>query len=608
MATRTAMAAHRGALALTCLAIAACASYRFLPPPPPADGFSPLPVRYESSRLFFFRSQGDDTAVERVFADPFDSATLLATVTQPAAGVLASHDGAASWDFSKLLLDERSELRVLREVLFDPAQAGRIFARTFAGLLRSEDGGRSWTALPVGEKGRAVSALALGKDGSLYAAQRDAIYASADHGQTFRKLPLQLAPAARDEDRPRGVRIRSVLADPALAKTVYVSVEVEPPPTGFARRMLGLLDQTSDEGVAARMLVERADLPPQGVSFGDPRAAVYATRDGGGLWQRTALGLDAWLVARDGAIYAVGADPLLEAAGLARRSPDLASMVTAQLHASHVDSTALRAACAYPGRERLLGAAPAAPVFRSVDGGATWSREGAPDTALAIALSASIEAQRAGRDPWPRRQETAAPARRGGPESGGPGGGAPGGGGSGGRGGGWGGRGGGRGGRGGQRASQPGGVQRGPQADVTDAVLSLLDPQRLLAAAGPGLQLTGVAGSDRRLWAYAPTAAFWEKLADAVVSATELQGELSLSRASGLRPDGAAFELLRSEDAGASWSRLEAPLATDAALAARGIVPYPESMAASPAQLLLVLSGGDRRGVPWRQLFRASGF
>jgi len=54
------------------LALCGCASYRVLPSPAPATGLSPLPMRYQETHLWVFRSVKQDGAVERVFVDPHD--------------------------------------------------------------------------------------------------------------------------------------------------------------------------------------------------------------------------------------------------------------------------------------------------------------------------------------------------------------------------------------------------------------------------------------------------------------------------------------------------------------------------------------------------------
>jgi len=602
------------ASALLCASLpSGCASYRYLPLPAASEGSSSAPLHYEKTRMLFFHANGDDGLIERPYLGPQGS-PLIATVLWPAPGVLASSDNGASWSFTPQRLDDTMAPRVLRELLFDPADASRAYARTFHGLLVTSDGGRSWKHLPAGRHPeRAIDALALGPDGTLYVAQGEQLFASEDHGETLHALPLELprpaGPIAEDS-RPEPVRIRSVLVDPAQAKTIYVSVEPEPPPEDFPRRLIGLLDQTTEEGKQARALLK---LPIESkldkLSSTDARAGVYVTRDGGRSWQKSGLGIDVWLAERDGSIFAIAANPLVLAAGLARRSPDLATAMGAQLHGSAFDPDALRRACIFPGREALLDAAPAAPIFRSSDQGASWVRAGDLDAPLAIALRRSVEQQKLSRDPWPPRPIKRGPEQHdlytgiGPDEAGGAG------------------QGGGRNAIGNPNAPPQHRFRNKTRKeredeeavppDLTEPMLSLLEPAALLSHVGPDLPLIGVAASGRAagssapetLWAYAPTQSFWEQLADTVVRATRKQGELSLGTASAPPAQGAGFELLRSDDAGRSWTTVSLTLDKDL-VAARGVEPYPSAVAASPGQGLFVLSGHEASGDPWRLLLR----
>src|SRR5207245_8730682 len=103
------------------------------------------------------------------------------------------------------------------------------------------------------------------------------------------------------------------------------------------------------------------------------------------------------LAARDGAVFAVLADPIFEAAALARRWPLWAAAVGKQLRGTRAEPAALQKALAFPGREALLaGQLAAALVFRSTDGGNLWARVLAPEPPLTAALRESVQRQRAG--------------------------------------------------------------------------------------------------------------------------------------------------------------------------------------------------------------------
>ena len=516
----------------------ACASYRLLPLPAEPG---PMPVRYEKTRLFF-HSVEEDGALSRVFADP---GAVLATVAQPQRGVFASSDGGASWAFSPV--------PAFDGVLFGDRA---IFAVAGSRVLHSEDAGRTWEGGAPGDD--PVEALALGPGGALYAGGRGHLYVSADAGRTFRALSPQLP--------SKNWRARSIVAVPGA---LYLAVRGDPAELRRpSERFAELLGYASGEAVAAVALADSRDPSPRTVEWGAPGDGVYVSRDGGATFARTGLKLDAWLAVRDRVLYAVAADPILQAAALMRRHPDLARAADRHLQGDRTVAATLRAACAFPGRERLLGGPIAsAPIFRSTDSGATWAREVDPPLPLVVALREDIE-RRSWEPPEPpaqiRQQREAPPPRQ-----------ATG-----------------RGGRGAVRGAPPAASSRPPPRTASAAtMLSFVDPARLLAHYNSGLPLTGASDG----LAYAPTQAYWDALVAALAAESEAEGEISLGPGLPDFSQGAAFEVLRSRDR-ATWT----PIDADPPPAPRGIVAYPESMAAADGQVFLVLAGRSRRGQSWR--------
>jgi hypothetical protein len=168
-----------------------------------------------------------------------------------------------------------------------------------------------------------------------------------------------------------------------------------------------------------------------------------------------------------------------------------------------------------------------------------------------------------------------------------------------------------RGGGGGRRgvggtASEP--MRASPRAPPAETMLSYLDPLRLLAHFNSGLALTGIARAGAELYAWAPTEAHWERLADAALAACEAEGEISIGP--GATPAGpGAFTLLRSTDGGASWAQVEqAPDAFGATgqLRAQRIAPYPAWLAAGQDGMFVGFAARDRKGVVWRETWRDS--
>jgi hypothetical protein len=531
-------------VALALAACAGCASYRLLPLPAEPGA---MPVRYEKTRLFF-HSLEEDGALSRVFAGP---SAILATVAQPERGVFASSDNGATWTFARV-------------APFDAVLFGerRIFAEASGRVLHSDDQGRTWEGGAPGDE--PVDAIALGPAGTLYAGARGRLYTSADGGNTFRALAPQF-PA-------KSWRVRSMVAVPGR---IFVSIRGEPAePQSQQARFQALLGYASAEAVSALELADSRDASARAWQWGTPGDGVYVSRDGGATFGKTGLLLDAWLSWEGGMLYAVAADPLLQAAALVRRYPDLAAAAERHLNGDRSAGATLRAACAFPGRDQLLGGPIAsAPIFRSADSGATWSRVVDPPARLVVALRQEVE-----RESWEppappaqRRQQRAA-VRPLAPESA-------------------------RGGGGGRaaRGSRPGQRPEGAAQNASSqTMLSFVDPARLLAHFNSGLQLTGFSGG----LAYLPTEAYWDALVAALAAESEAEGEISLGPGLPDFPKGAAFEVLREGRSG--WERIEA----GPPRAPPGIVAYPESIAGAGGQAFFVLAGRGRRGEAWRTGWR----
>jgi hypothetical protein len=533
---------------MVCLVVlAACASYRALPLERPPPGPSPLTLRYEEKHVF--ASTREDAQVEAVFAS---DATIAAVVSRPREGVFVSTDGGSDWTFAQI--DDR-----FHDVMLD---GQLIVGRGTSRLHCSRDGGKSWRAWsPTPIDAAAVAG------GAIHAAGGGHLYISQDCAQTWKTLTPQI---------PGAWRARSIAVD---RQSIYMSVRT----VRETAPLTTLLDGSSDGAQAALSFVDGHE--SRRSAGGD----VWVTHDGGALWQRTSLALDAWLAVLDGQVWAVAADPMTEGAALVRRSPLLAAALDGQLRDARVDANALRASFVFPGRGKLLRAI-AAPAFRSVDEGMTWARmDQAP-----VALRTALERQRAAQPTIERTPERPRRPDRGGgrASAGGPPGGE-------------GGRGGRRGGRRGAPSGQPPQqVQRGPRTVSPETFFTLLDPLRLLSRFNSGRALTGLAG-DKVLYAYVPTEQFWSSLVDAMIAESDAEGEIALSPGTrGLEsaPDG-GFELLFSTDGGASWNELPPP-GFDVSIRQRGILPYPVGVAVAAEQAIVLFGGIDRSGQNWREAWR----
>jgi len=106
-------------------------------------------------------------------------------------GLLRSDDGGASW--RPLVADELLGAGFF-DLLVDAADPGRLLAATTAGLLGSSDGGVGWERRLAGR----CWATSAGAGGELLAGGELGLHRSEDGGATWRRLPLASAPEGFD--------------------------------------------------------------------------------------------------------------------------------------------------------------------------------------------------------------------------------------------------------------------------------------------------------------------------------------------------------------------------------------------------------------------------
>jgi hypothetical protein len=456
-----------------------------------------------------------DVRPSRIFAS---GSSILAAVSEPQPGFFLSTDAGASWSLSPM-----------EAQIYEIQPAGRLlFARALRQLWRSADGGKSWTLALTGRA--ELESFFAGPTGRIFAAASGHVYATSEDGHGLRALAVQGA---------EGARFRSVAAE---GQTLLVSARGNSKIELYGR-VRELLDGHTAETDAAL----DATKP---VSFGG--GMIYVSHDGGSLWTKSSLGLDAWLTVVDGAIYAVAADPMLEAASLARAYPGLARALSAQLHDQRVEADDVRLALAWPGRDAIVKR-PLGLVFRSTDGGETWTRAtDVPEAVQADVLRQWLWFPHGVEDVERQQPEQQQPPQR--PT------------------------------RPGQPQVQP--PKPPPAPHVGDeVVLSFLDPFRLLGRQNRG-PILGFAAAGAERWAYVPTRAQWEALSAAVVSGTSNEGEIWTGRTQPVA--GAQAEILHSADGGATFSPV--PGLPDG---------WPTSIAATPGSAWLTQRGaGAVRMVP----------
>jgi photosystem II stability/assembly factor-like uncharacterized protein len=348
-----------------------------------------------------------------------DPALWLVATDEPPR-LYRSLDGGVSWE----RLEEGWETRRVYTLLAVPGREGVFLAGTSDGLFRSEDAGRTWTAIPDVPRpvllpsgwfwpGRQVYSLVAAKEGTLYLGGAGAQpWQSTDAGRTWHPLaPL-----------PAGTAIL------ALALTADGRLLAGSDGAGLFR---------SDDGgqswhrVTALPATYVAGLWPdpddEGLVYARTRAGLYRSEDGGETWVRTAVSLSgrldvllpgpqrgqALVFANDGRVYSStdGGQRwawrgTLNRRGVvltARRHPADGSILLGHqtgLWQSRDEGRTWRLWPTAPGLPRLydliqtadgiLYLATSAGLYRSHDGGSHWEpvADGLP-TATALAIAAA---------------------------------------------------------------------------------------------------------------------------------------------------------------------------------------------------------------------------
>jgi photosystem II stability/assembly factor-like uncharacterized protein len=328
----------------------------------------------------------------------------------------SSVDGAASWSA------RQSPAPYLDELVVDPVRPEILYAASQQSLIQSKDGGRSWSA-PLFEGGAFTVRAAPSSPDIVYAARDfglalSGVLKSTDGGATWEDAGLEDGPVhalAVDPADPGTVyagradgiflshdggahwaRVESALFDPNRGTSNIVKLAVDPrqPSTIYAGGT-GPLYKSADRGATwsvawtgpGSVFLDALAIDPSGAVYtlfshalGSGEDAVFRSTDGGATWlpvfSRFAIQSLAIDGRSSGRLY-VGTQ-----AGGVYRSDDGGGAWTAANHGlREVGFAAIAAGPSTPGVVfaasnmdpfGALGFSPRA-LFRSTDGGATWS-------------------------------------------------------------------------------------------------------------------------------------------------------------------------------------------------------------------------------------------
>lgn len=287
---------------------------------------------------------------------------------------------------------------------------GLVYAGTAsAGVLVSRDGGGSWqparAGLPSGDPVRLLAAG--GRDGrSLYAATRLALYASADGGRRWsrRALPVQIPDGLSDAG------IVALAASPAAPQTLYLSYSLSPTGGLLKSTDSGRTWRTLDTGLTPGFppsfsAIAVAPSAPDTIYLSaDGRGEILRSTDGGSHWSFTSyrnpfakLAVDprnprtvfvAWTdrIARSsdgGVTWSPPAEVEPAPQGEIRVAADLAidPASPATIHFAFNRRVSSDGVWYGGGVERYEGR-----IFRTTDGGASWSRRAVTDPVAALEI------------------------------------------------------------------------------------------------------------------------------------------------------------------------------------------------------------------------------
>ncbi len=276
--------------------------------------------------------------VQAIAIDPANPNNLYIGSTT---GVFKSADGGAQWSFAGAAPGASGARPLITTLALDPKTATTVYLGTTAGFFKSVNGGQSFEPKNSGLPATSVSAIAIDPmtTTTIYAGTFSGAYRSADGGESW--TPINSGLSDRPPSQGGTLVVRKLVLDPVNRTTLYA---------GTIRGVFKTADGGANWAPASSGLSSGLPFGPDILALAiDPTnpgtlyagtlssgAVAYKTTNGGAGWQRSDNGLR------------------IEINGVNALSPP-ASFAIDPLAASTV----------YAGN--------AQGVFKSVDGGATWS-------------------------------------------------------------------------------------------------------------------------------------------------------------------------------------------------------------------------------------------
>ena len=262
-------------------------------------------------------------------ADPSNASTLYAGNTD-GSGIYKSTDGGNHWTaINKGLVPGGSSQPLITALAVDPSRPATVYAASFGnGLFKSTDGGANWAAAGSSLRSVYVWSVLLAPDqpSTAYAGTVGAgVYKSTDSGANFSASNGGLRLAV----------VNALVADASSPSTFYAALF-----DGIYKSTDGGASwQLDGNGVPVSPVLSMVSRPgsPQTIFAGLRGSGLYKTSDGGATWAASSQGLT------DGYVSALAVDPTAPAT-------------------------------LYAGTSHPFTGSNSQRVFKSADGGATWTQ------------------------------------------------------------------------------------------------------------------------------------------------------------------------------------------------------------------------------------------
>ena len=316
--------------------------------------------------------------------DPKNPRTLYISMTM--SGVHKSVDGGATWSAANAGMPQNYQACCLSGVVIDPQNPSTLYAASAFSLYKSTNGALSWSTAGSGiwqgllGFGTRPLAVDLQNSNTVYAITQIGLFRSTDGGETFGYYSA-----------PRAVPIFAVALDPQVAGRVYAN--------NYASSDAGMSWQQG-AGTNVGFVALAADPQTAGTVYGGfgydecgygETPGMFKSTDGGANWVdlKTSFGCISGIVIDPQNPTTVYAGSWY--GGVYKSTDGGASWSTANAGLpGSVFGAYVQALAIDPQNPGTLYAAalfaPGSGVFKSTDGGASWSSTGLPAVAVGLAV------------------------------------------------------------------------------------------------------------------------------------------------------------------------------------------------------------------------------